>query len=143
MSHFTTLLTNMQKLEAKTTVSFQRRFLVWAYVTSHRQLLLRSNRSQNHASRVDILFEDVGWMSLPSWFESLEIREGGENVLCSIQVTSDSEIMHGRQIFLLDGGNRSGIVVARDVTWHEDNGSYGDPSPLAKSLFIIGGGDLT
>jgi hypothetical protein len=37
---------------------FQRKFQIWLYSVSHGQLLLRSNRSDEFRTRVDVLFKD-------------------------------------------------------------------------------------
>ena len=52
-------------------VSFPRRFQIWLYSVSHGQLLLRSNRSGEFSTRIDVLFKNVAAIELPTAFDGL------------------------------------------------------------------------
>jgi hypothetical protein len=128
----------MKQLGSKEIISFARVFEAWVFVASHKQLLLRSNPTTALPIRIEILFEDVSVMSIPTWFETLEIREGREDCLDAIGFSFDQEKSFNRRIFILDGGSPKGVVVAREMFWNEDNGSYSDLSPFTQNLIFIG-----
>jgi hypothetical protein len=90
-------------------------FQVWAYSVSHSQLLLRSVKADGLHSRIDVLFEAVDLMELPTSFTGLVIARD-------------------RGGFTLSGSGWAGRVVAGACYWCEDEGEYYDPSPFADSF---------
>jgi hypothetical protein len=52
---------------------FARRFSVHLYYVSHRLLLLRAGKTSENATRIEILFQDVAWMAISTWFDGLRI----------------------------------------------------------------------
>jgi len=71
-------------MTGKKVIAFDRPFELWAYHVSHRQLLLRSNKRDEHDVRVEILFRGVSQICLPVFMPSISITEasgGGEFVV--------------------------------------------------------------
>jgi hypothetical protein len=111
-------------------VNFQRRFQIWQYTTSHGQLLLRSPKSQDAPSRIDVAFKNVAGISLPTVFDGLEIfkSESDAEMPTILGVLS----MQDRSIFRVQGVGFTGYIVAGTILWNEDSGEYYEPSPLLK-----------
>jgi hypothetical protein len=114
--------------------SFQRRFQIWLYTVSHSQLLLRSNRSDQYATRIDLLFKDVGVMHLPASFNGLVVMEASEGEARNLNIQLGAQQIHGQKVFVIQGSNFEGYVVAGAVFWHEDEGHYFDESYFQKSF---------
>lgn len=106
-----------------------RRFQLWAYTVSHRQLLLRSNSSEQHASRCDVLFKNVAWVNLPTLIDDLRIEVAPTHEL-SPSLAELGEELSGRLVHLIRTRSGNGYVVAGSVTYAEDDGAYDDPSTL-------------
>lgn len=106
-----------------------RRFQLWVYTVSHRQLLLRSNKSDTQSHRCEVLFKNVAHVNVPTVIDNLEIELGtgalpagagelglGETLECSV--------------YLIKGDNCLGYVVAGHVGYAEDAGDYDSASSL-------------
>lgn len=92
-----------------------RRFQVWRYQVGHSQLLIRSVKSADHPSRIDVLFKGVDVIEMPTNFEGLEIiRDGGRYVLA--------------------GKGWTGSITAVVCFEAEDEGEHFDPSPFEPPL---------
>ena len=113
-----------------TEISFRGEFAIWSYTIGHGRLLLRRTKSSEYPSRVDILLKDVGWISMPTAFTDVVIREARLGEMEGVLVAAGSPRESGRKMFALSGSGWQGFVLAAVVTWHEDQGEYNDPSPL-------------
>jgi hypothetical protein len=105
-------------------------FAVWSYTIGHGRLLLRRPKSAAFPTRVDILFKNVAWVSLPMNMEGLRIdelpmEEGGVAL-----TDAGSMRTKDRKLFRVSGASWRGHVVAGVVVWHEDDREYNEPSPL-------------
>src|SRR5690242_16981113 len=107
-----------------------RRFQLWAYTVSHRQLLLRSNKSDQHASRCEILFANVIHIDLPISVEDVEVRIATDEELESRGIARPNEPHIQRTVYIVQGRNVSGYVIAGAVYQAEDDGEYDSPSSL-------------
>src|SRR5262245_8141494 len=96
-------------------IAFPRRFQVWLYIVSLGQLLLRSNRSETHATRIDIHFMDVAAIQLPTIFDGLVLEEASSGELRELKVPLDPEQIRRRKVFMIRGSHFVGYVVARVV----------------------------
>lgn len=92
-----------------------RTFALWAYSVSHASLLLRSVKGDFDASRIDILFTNVGRLDLPTTLTGVKITRS-----CA----------DGQATFTVEGDGYSGYVVAGSVASQEDDGEYHEPSRL-------------
>lgn len=57
---------------------------VWSYTVGMGRLLLRSPKSPGAATRVDVLFQNVKALKLPTRLEGLSVRSPGDEELQSI-----------------------------------------------------------
>src|SRR3954469_11313416 len=106
---------------AKLPVEYSRQFSIQLYWDSHGVLLLRSRKTAEHPTRVDIVFSDVRWIALPVWFDGIRIEQGAISDLplpLTPRVQAESHLMSvfrlisGGVVYTLLAGN--GISVAED-----------------------------
>jgi len=111
--------------------SSERRFQLWSYVVSHRQLLLRSTKSADFPTRIEILFTDTSLMLIETRFEGLSIQElGFDTPDLPIDV---SQIPPGHKLFRLRTSGGFGYIAATGCTATEDEREYYDGSALISS----------
>lgn len=104
-----------------------RLFQVWDYTVGHGQLLLRSVRQDQYPTRIDILFKDVAYLSLPTVFRLASIGPADS-------WDGDDGLIDGRAAYALHADPQDGVVVAGVMFVVEDELSHNDPSPFAPSL---------
>lgn len=114
--------------------TFDRRFQIWAYVVSHAQLLLRSNKSNEYLTRVEILFKGVQMIDLPTQFKGLDIREVSDMEAWQRRGNRASNLPNVYKLFQVAGADFSGAVIASAIFCHEDRGEYCDPSYFRDSF---------
>jgi hypothetical protein len=110
-------------------IKSDRRFQIWNYTVSHCSLLLRSTKSADSGTRIDVLFKGVKEFHLPTSFTGLSITEASEadvRQLCSLRKSPsfDKDV----KVFKVQGTDFVGYVAALIVFCHEDEGEYHDPS---------------
>lgn len=118
-------------------ISSDREFQVWKYTVGHRQLLLRSTKSPQHPTRVDVFFKGVSEFHLPTSLTGLFITEVSESEvqdLCMLSVQTSPET--GSKVFKVEGKHFVGYVAALALASHEDEGEYYDPSFFAKENIL-------
>jgi hypothetical protein len=108
-------------------ISFDRLFQIWTYVVSHSQLLLRSVKTQEAKSRIDILFKNVGLVCLTASLDNIAVEQVSPSV---VGLTGTEPFLKGRTVFQVKSSNYTGYVVAGAVACHEDQGEYHEPSSL-------------
>ena len=104
-----------------------RSFQIWSFTVSHSQLLLRSVKTAEFPSRIDILFKDVDRINLPVSLRGLTVREVSGNAE-SIGITPP--LSEGSRLFEVESEQFVGYVAAGAMLTHEDQGDYCDPSGL-------------
>jgi hypothetical protein len=62
-----------------------RKFKLWDYDVSHRQLLLRSPKSEKFDTNLDIIFLDVSYCNIPTSLAGLALAEPTEEELFNIE----------------------------------------------------------
>ncbi|HEX8430246.1 MAG TPA: hypothetical protein VF625_03125 [Longimicrobium sp.] len=107
-----------------------RRFELWIYHVSHGQLLLRSNRTSEDATRVEILFVNVLSMHLPTLIETLEIEIADAGASAEILSNMGAWELDTEKVFLVRGRNCRGHVLAGGIFWNEDDVYFPGPSAL-------------
>lgn len=105
-------------------------FQVWSYTVGMGRLLLRSPKSSGATTRVDVLFQNVKALKLPTRLEGLSVRSPGDEELQSIEDDAGFLVDENTRIFVVEGTNYTGYVVAGVVVAQEDTGDYSDPSAL-------------
>jgi hypothetical protein len=118
-------------------IGSDRQFQVWKYTVGHSQLLLRSVKSSDHPTRIDVLFKGVSQFHLPTVLNGLVIAEGAESDISELFTLRESEARKKElKLFPVRGVDFVGYVSALVVFTHEDEGEYYDPSffPSLKGL---------
>ncbi len=103
---------------------------MWSYRVGHSLLLLRSVKSEQQPTRVDVLFKPVAALNLPSKFQTLRIRNADADEAASIRSVTGETWSDEQSLFIVEGGAFVGWVLAAVVAHTEDNGEYSDPSSL-------------
>lgn len=101
----------------------ERLFETWTYTVSHRQLLLRSNKTNALKTRVEILFTDVSFMLITPLFRGLQISLSDPSALEFASVGN-------KPLYQLETENFTGYVAAGSMSTHEDERGYEEPSTL-------------
>lgn len=108
-----------------------RQFKLSGYVYSHGQLLLRSDpRETGEQTRVDVLFKDTRYVSLPDAMEGLAISLGSEDLLKPhVDDLERFELNFGIRVYGLTGTGWRGFVVAGAI-WMLEYVPTDNASPL-------------
>ncbi|QHO71541.1 hypothetical protein ACH79_01800 [Bradyrhizobium sp. CCBAU 051011] len=107
-----------------------RKFSIFSYEASHGLLLLRSGKTNEHHTRIDVLVRDVRAMEIRSWFEGFEIVEEDREYLREFRSNPIEMIEPGNKVYALRGIGWRGFIVAGILLAQEDDGEYMDRSPL-------------
>jgi hypothetical protein len=110
--------------------SRDRVFQLWAYTVSMGRLLLRSTKSDQFGTRVDVLFQNVQALQLPSLLSGLVVSAADAAV--SENITRNTGLLpdHEHRFFSVVGSNFNGYVVAGVVVSCEDDREYFEPSDV-------------
>ena len=115
-------------------VETHRRFSVYLFWVSHGVLLLRSGKANGEGTRIDVLFKDVVWMSLPAWLNGMTIREG---TLADLATTLPASIQNEatqRHVYAVETEGITHHVVAGSLAVAEDQMEYFEPSALLPGI---------
>lgn len=97
-------------------------------------MLLRSNRSNEVPTRVDVLFKGIMALKLPTSFDGLSITEVAYSEAIKLGIPVGCDEVTDRRIFVISGDDFVGYIVAANVFWHEDEGAYYDESYFKNSF---------
>lgn len=114
-----------------------RRFQVWRYIVSHKQLLLRSPKDNENSTRIDLLFKVVDLMNIPTSLKGLALSKAADNSSAVLPI--NFALSQGSHIFRVDSSSYVGYVVAAYYFFHEDEKEYDDESAFQS---ILWGGSL-
>jgi hypothetical protein len=103
---------------------------MWAYMVGHRQLLLRSNKSEGQSHRCEVLFKNVARLDLPTLIEDLEVEVESSATLDASARQLGAHETGNRTVYVIKGKNCLGYVVADSMTYTADEGEYDSPSSL-------------
>jgi hypothetical protein len=113
-----------------------RKFSVISYGISHGPLLLRSGKTKEHHTRIDVLVLDVRAMEIRSWFEGFEIALVDQNYLRDFR-SSPAEMMEpGLNTYAISGKGWQGFVVGGYLSVHEDEADFAAPSVFAAANLV-------
>ncbi len=108
----------------------KRSFVIFSYAASHGLLLLRSRKTKQAPTRIDILFQDVRAMELRSWFEGVTIEEIDAAFLEDFHSNPAQMIESGNKVYSIKGHEWLGFIVGGIVSFREDDGEFFAPSGL-------------
>lgn len=113
---------------SETLYSSPRRFALWLYAVGHRTLLLRSVKSAESRTRVDVVFKPVSHLNLPASLDGLVVRMLDDVERGTVAGTARLSLEPSDRIYAVSGQGFEGWVVSETMGWHEDEGEYNDPS---------------
>jgi hypothetical protein len=116
-------------------IKFTRLFQLWSYTTSHSQLLLRSPKSSEYPTRIDVLFKNVANINLPTLLSGLTVNALSESEAAHLFQQFDAQAIKGMHLFSITDTNLNGHVIAGSIAWHEDNSEYNEASVVASGTF--------
>ena len=112
-------------------VEYDRNFSLHFYWVSHGVLLLRSGTTNEHSSRIEILFSDVLWMALPVWLEGVRIERGELSDIPLPLTTMIKEEARFRTVFrVISQGVTHCVLAGQVVQVVEDKLPYNADSSL-------------
>lgn len=120
-------------------IEYGRTFSLHLYWASHGPLLLRSFKNDKHPTRIDILFGDVRWMSLPVWLEGIRLERGelSETPLpLTKKIKEEAHLMCLYKV--VSQGVTNYVLAGKNVLVSEDKGSFGENSSLLPHLDFRG-----
>lgn len=105
-------------------------FQMWQYSVSMKRLLLRSTKRDSFPSRVDVLFQNVKALMLPTLLHGLVIVEADSDQ--ADRISRETGFLPDREtvIYSVRSPAYDGYVVAGVCVSTEDDGEYFDPSQL-------------
>jgi hypothetical protein len=105
-------------------------FQLWSYTVSMKRLLLRSTKSEQFKTRIDVAFQNVQALELPSTLSGLVVSVASEPMSADITARTGLLPDDEHRFFSVVGSGFTGYVVAGVVVSCEDNGEYYDPSEI-------------
>jgi hypothetical protein len=105
---------------------------VFSYGISHGPLLLRSGKTDEHHTRIDVLILDVRAMEIRSWFEGFEITEVDRDYLRNFRSNPIEMMQIGLSVYALSGKGWQGFIVGGNLCVHEDEADFTAPSALLR-----------
>jgi hypothetical protein len=109
----------------------KRRFQIWFFTTSHSILLLRSTKSNQVNTRLDVVFKATAFMNLPTILNGLTIALDTDRTCLPV---SNKSSWTDRNVYKLSGDNFIGCIVADSVFWKEDDKEFFEPSELLSDM---------
>jgi hypothetical protein len=107
-----------------------RQFSIFSYEASHGLLLLRSGKTNEYHTRIDVLVKDVRAMEIRAWFVGLEIAQEDREYLREFRSNPIEMIEPGNRVYALRGRGWQGFIVGGILLTQEDGGEYMDRSLL-------------
>jgi hypothetical protein len=107
----------------------ERTFQLWAYTVGMRRLLLRSTKNDIFRTRVDVLFQNVKALQIPTFFEGLIVADADDELGNRIE-TETGLLREEARFFRVETIHGVGYIVAGVMVSREDDGEYFDQSDL-------------
>ncbi len=100
-------------------------------------MLIRSPKSVEFPTRIDVFFKGVKEIHLPTTFTGLSMTEASESEAEELGCLPPRlSFGDNVKVFRIQGDKFVGYVVALVAVCSEDDGEYNDPSPFAKENLI-------
>jgi hypothetical protein len=105
-------------------------FQTWEFRVSHGQLLIRSPKTSDWPTNIDLIFAGVEYMDLPRFLRGVEVDEPNEADAAIMRERLDRQGTSDR-IFVIKSNNRRYYVVAAALQISENEVDIFD-SPFAQ-----------
>jgi hypothetical protein len=112
-----------------------RRFSIWFFTKSHGQLLLLSEKGNTEKTRIELLFSDVAVVNLPIYMRGLKVAIADEMTTKRELSRVPPQLGNAKKLFLMDGVDWSGHVVAASVWSAEADREFDAPSDLIEPFW--------
>jgi hypothetical protein len=109
-----------------------RRFSVFSYGISHGPLLLRSGKTNEHPTRIDVLILDVRAMEIRSWFEGFEITKVDQDYLRNFRSNPIEMMQPGLGVYALSGKDWQGFILGGNLSAQQDEADFMASSALMR-----------
>jgi hypothetical protein len=113
-----------------------RRFSVIGYGAGHGPLLLRSGKTDEHHTRIDVLILDVRATEIRSWSEGFEIAQVDQDYLQDFRSRPAEMMQPGLNVYAISGKGWQGFIVGGNLCVHEDEADFGAPSAFAAANHV-------
>ena len=111
----------------------ERVFQLWAYTVGMGRLLMRSTKNETFATRIDVLFQNVKALQIPTSLDGLVVTEADDEL--ADRVESETGILREEsRFFAIETTRGVGYIVAGVMVSKEDEGEYFEPSELWPDL---------
>jgi hypothetical protein len=118
----------LKEHQANEIIDSKRFFQLWRYSVGHSQLLLRSTKSEDCPTRIDVFFKGVKEFHLPTSFDGLSIADVSNEEVRRLQAFKPSlKTGYYYRFYKVKSVDFAGYIVALVVGCHEDNGEYYEP----------------
>ncbi len=105
-----------------------RLFQLWAYTVSHGSLLLRSTKTDDDPTRVDVLFRNVKALDLPTVLHGVSVAVAGPDATARVAAATGLAPDDDTVFFEVATRNCTGYVVAGAVSSDEDTREFHEAS---------------
>ena len=112
---------------------------MWFFTVSHNQLLLMSQKNDEHRTRVEVYFQRVSSMQLPTVMSDLKVYESTiepEKPAYGHFTHDKSSVVFKIHARDLENKPIEGFVLALDCQWEEAEKSYSEPSAFIPNVGI-------
>ncbi len=120
------------------TFKSERKFGLFSYGVSHGPLLLRSGKTEEHGTRLEVLITDVRVMEIRVWFTGIHIQEVELARLANRLSRPAGMFEAGLKAYLLSSSEWEGFVLGGSLHTAEDDGSFFDLSAFQKAYMLPG-----
>jgi hypothetical protein len=119
-------------------LKFERQFQLFLYTSSHSQVLFRSLQTQADNKKVEILFTNVKYICTPCVFEGFNLQEVSQDAVPDVIGDQVFVPQASHRFFRLFGEGWSGLVVAGNIDWIEDESDFHEDSKLLVAPYVGG-----
>ena len=113
-----------------------RKFWVIGYGAGHGPLLLRSGKTDEHHTRIDVLILDIRAMEIRSWSEGFEIALVDQAYLRDFRSCPAEMMEPGLNVYAISGKGWQGFILGGKLCVHEDEADFMAPSAFAAANHV-------
>ena len=105
-----------------------RKFILYRYYASHGTIVLRSAKSKDFPTRLEIMIKAVAYMEIKSYFSGIIIEQ-----LDSIESLEHLKFEPGLSAYRISDGQWRGYIVGTSFSFAEDSKEFGGRSDFIDS----------